>query len=51
VGIIVDPNPQDITRAIREIANSQYDRFKIRKYAEEQFGLKNAEEIMQLLIS
>jgi len=49
MGIIVDPNPQDITRALREIANSQYDRFKIRKYAEEQFGLKNAEEIMQLI--
>jgi len=49
VGIIVDPNPQDITRAIREIVNSQYDRFKIRKYAEEKFGLKNAEEIMQLI--
>jgi len=50
VGKIVSPNPQEFIKAISEVSKSSYSRWEIRKYAEERFGLKNAETILRCLI-
>ena len=49
VGKVVRPTPDDFEIAIREIMASSYSREEIRKYAEERFGIKNAETILECL--